>query len=158
MTRSLLLGERVEPRFRQVPDYQFSAGDDAVELAAAAGLFLDPWQKDAVRDLLAEKPGLDGPVWNSFESALIVPRQNGKNAILEAIELAALFVFEEKLIIHTAHLFSTAVEAFIRIRSLIENNPDFDAKVARIRTGKGDEAIELKSGQRLRFMSRLGIS
>ena len=158
MTRSLLLGGRVEPRFRRVPEYQFSAGDDAVELAAAAGLFLDPWQKDAVRDLLAEKPGLDGPVWNSFESALIVPRQNGKNAILEAIELAALFVFEEKLIIHTAHLFSTAVEAFIRIRSLIENNPDFDAKVARIRTGKGDEAIELKSGQRLRFMSRSGSS
>lgn len=158
MTRSLLLEERVGPRFRQVPEYDYSAGSDAVQLAAEAGLFLDAWQQAVVMDLLAEKSGPGGPVWNTFESALVVPRQNGKNAILEAVELAALFVFEEKLIIHTAHLFSTAVEAFIRIRSLIENNPDFDSKVSRIRTGKGDEAIELKSGQRLRFMSRSGSS
>lgn len=152
---SPLLGRHVEPRFLSVPEYSQSSGDDAIALAKTAGLFLDPWQQDAVRHILAEGP--DGR-WSTFEAALIVPRQNGKNAVLEAIELAALFLFEERLIIHTAHLFPTSVEAFLRIRQLIETNPDFDAQVSRVRTGKGDEAIELKSGQRLRFLTRSGSS
>lgn len=159
--KSLPHVELAVPRFRQVPEYDvdFSSGHDAIELAERAGLFLDEWQKRAVLDILAERRDERGAlVWGTFENALLVPRQNGKNAVLEAIELAALFAFEEKLIIHTAHLFPTAVEAFLRIRMLIENNPDFDAKVSRVRTGKGDEAIELKSGQRLRFMSRSGSS
>lgn len=161
MTRLLLRGEPVEPRFREVPEYEvdLSSGHDAIELAETAGLFLDEWQRLAVLDILAERRDARGNlVWNTFENALLVPRQNGKNVVLEAIELAALFAFEEKLVIHTAHLFPTSVEAFLRIRMLIENNPDFDAKVSRIRTGKGDEAIELKSGQRLRFMTRSGSS
>lgn len=155
MTRSLLLETRVAPRFRSVPAYSYSSGDDAIALAASAGLYLDEWQQDAVRDILAED---ELGKWSTFEAALVVPRQNGKNAVLEAIELAALFLFEERLIIHTAHLFPTSVEAFLRIRQLIESNPDFDAQVHRVRTGKGDEAIELKSGQRLRFLTRSGSS
>jgi hypothetical protein len=112
-------------------------------------------------DILAEKPNGQ---WNAFEAALVLPRQNGKNSVLEAIELAGLFLFGEQLIIHTAHEFKTAQEAFRRIRSLVENTPELydqlknDGRSNGILTGAGNEGIELKTGQRLRFLARSGNS
>lgn len=151
----------VLPRVRSVPKYGFSSGVEAIELAASAGLILDRWQREAVMDILAEKPNGQ---WNSFEAALVLPRQNGKNSVLEAIELAGLFLFGEQLIIHTAHEFKTAQEAFRRIRFLVENTPELfeqlknDGRSNGIMTGAGNEGIELKTGQRLRFLARSGNS
>lgn len=151
----------VLPRVRSVPKYGFSSGVEAIELAASAGLILDRWQREAVMDILAEKPNGQ---WNSFEAALVLPRQNGKNSVLEAIELAGLFLFGEQLIIHTAHEFKTAQEAFRRIRFLVENTPELfeqlknDGRSNGILTGAGNEGIELKTGQRLRFLARSGNS
>jgi hypothetical protein len=76
------------------------------------------------------------------------------NSVLEARELAGLYLFDEALILHSAHEFKTAAEAFRRILSLIQNTPDLDRLVQRIRTSHGDEGIELRSGQRLRFVAR----
>jgi hypothetical protein len=55
------------------------------------------------------------------------PRQNGKDAILEARELAGLFLLGERLLIHSAHQFDTSLEHFRRLLFLIENTDDFDA-------------------------------
>ena len=143
------------PRVRSVPDYSFTYGLEAGELAASAGLFLDPWQQAAVDDILAE--GDDGK-WLTFESGILVPRQNGKGSILEAIELADLFLFGAQLVIHTAHEFKTAQEAFRRVLFLVENTDSLRKKVARVRTSHGEEGIELKTGQRLRFLARSGGS
>lgn len=85
---------------------------------------------------------------------MVVPRQNGKGGILEARELAGLFLFHEQLILHSAHEFKTAAEAFRRLLSLIQNTPDLDKRVNRVRTSHGDEGIELIGGQRLRFVAR----
>lgn len=141
----------VAPRVHSVPAYSFTSGVEAIELAASAGLKLDQWQQAAVNDILAEAP--DGR-WSTFEAALVVPRQNGKGSILEAIELAGLFLFGEDLIIHSAHEFKTAQEAFLRILSLVQNTPELDRKVHRVRTSHGEEGIELKTGKRLRFLAR----
>ena len=124
---------------------------EAVELAASAGIVLDPWQAFVLEQSLGER---DGARYASFEVGLIVSRQNGKGTILEARELAGLFLFGEDLILHSAHEFKTAAEAFLRIRSLVEDHPEFERKIARIRTAAGAEAIELKNGKRLRFVAR----
>jgi hypothetical protein len=143
------------PRVRSVPAYSFTLGPEAVELSAVAGLHLDPWQADAVDDILGEEsPGK----WAAFESATLIPRQNGKGAILECVELADLFLFGAKLILHTAHEFKTAQEAFRRILFLVDNTDMLRKKVARVRTSHGEEGIELTSGQRLRFLARSGGS
>jgi phage terminase large subunit-like protein len=155
MTSVLVSPPAVRPRVRSVPEYMSSFGPEACELASAAGLDLDPWQADAVNDVLAEAP--DGR-WLTFESGLLVPRQNGKGAILEAVELADLFLFGAKLILHTAHEFKTAQEAFRRILFLVENTDSLRKKVSRVRTSHGEEGIELLSGQRLRFLARSGGS
>ena len=146
-----LLGDQ-EPRLCSLPEYdRDESGRNAVALAAVAALELDPWQRFVLEAGLRRREGR----WAAFEVCLIVARQNGKGTVLEALELAALFLFPDvRLILHSAHEFKTAAEAFLRIRSVIEQNPDLDSQVSRIRTAAGAEAIELKDGKRLRFVAR----
>ena len=128
-----------------------SAGVEAAELAATAGLVLDDWQRHVLDVALGERA--DGS-WAAFEVGLLVPRQNGKGAVLEARELAGLFLFGEQLILHSAHEFKTAAEAFRRVLSLIENTDHLRKRVKKIRTSHGEEGVELLSGARLRFVAR----
>ncbi len=155
MTSSVLdapparLGDQ-RPRICTVPPALSSAGQEAVDLAAAAGLELDPWQAFVLDQGLGEAAGK----WTAFEVGLICSRQNGKGALLEARELAGLFLFGEELILHSAHEFKTASDAFRRIAALVKDNRQFERHVKRIRTANGSEMIELKSGQRLQFVAR----
>ena len=122
-----------------------------MELAESAGLLLDEWQRHVLDVALGERA--DGQ-WSAFEVGLVVPRQNGKGAVLEARELAGLFLFGEQLILHSAHEFKTAQEAFRRILFLVENSDHLRKRVARVRTSHGEEGIELTGGARLRFVAR----
>lgn len=140
-----------KPAWRVVPPAASSSGDEAVKLAASAGLHLDPWQQDTVRDLLGED---DGGYWAATTGALVCPRQNGKGSIIEALELAWLFLCDVELIFHSAHLFSTSADAYKRIKSLIKNTPDLDDQVLKYTEAHGQEGIELRTGQRLRFVTR----
>lgn len=156
---AVMLGNQ-EPTYHLAPPARLSSGRDAVELAASAGLVLDPWQELVLEGALAEEPDprrRGKNRWCAPEVGVIVPRQNGKGGILEARELAGLFLFGERLILHSAHEFKTASEAFKRILVLIQNTPDLWREVkpkGGVRTSHGDEGIELRSGQRLRFVAR----
>ncbi len=150
-----------QPRVRSLPpgaELLPSAGDDAVDLAAMAGLHLYPWQQLVLRDALREL----GVKWAAFEVGLIVPRQNGKGSILEALELAALFLADPDapppLILHSAHEFKTSAEHFRRVRDLVEGSDMLSKQVRIIRTAAGAESIELHTGARLRFVTRTGGS
>jgi hypothetical protein len=144
-----------EPRILSTPPKLSSSGSEAVELAALAGLELDPWQQLVLDHALGERS--DGR-WSSFEVGLIVSRQNGKGSILEARELAGLFLFNERLILHSAHEFKTAQEAFLRIRDLIDGRPEFRRRIKRVTNNTFEVGIELTTGQRLRFVARSGGS
>jgi phage terminase large subunit-like protein len=146
-----LLGDQ-RPRLESFPRADdWSQGEDAVELARQAGLVLDDWQRYVLRQALATR----GKKWAAFEVCLILARQNGKGAVLEALELAALFLFDDvQLILHSAHKFDTAADAFRRILGLIEANPDFACEVKKVIRSHGSESIELKNGKRLRFIAR----
>lgn len=142
---------RQQPARSSIPPRWSSAGDEAIELAASAGLFLDEWQKFVLHGALGERQDRQ---WAASEVALIVPRQNGKGAVLEARELAGLFLFGERVLFHTAHEFKTAAEAFRRVLELIENTRDLESRVSRVTRAHGSEGIELKNGARLRFIAR----
>lgn len=95
--------ELVRPSFEWAPPAASSKlGGEAVRLAAAAGLVLDPWQAYAVERVLAEDDLLRPA---ALEAAVVVARQNGKGGIIEACELAWLFLTEAPLILHTCHEF-----------------------------------------------------
>jgi phage terminase large subunit-like protein len=110
------------PRLLHVPDFSSSTGEEACELAAMAGLEMDPWQQFAIHNALGERP--DGK-WAAFEVGIEVPRQNGKGGILETFGLAGLFLLGEQLIIHSAHEFATAEEALERMSQIIEGCSTF---------------------------------
>jgi hypothetical protein len=150
------------PRVRSVPIYATSAGDEAADLARQAGLILDEWQRLALVDLLGERP--DGK-WAAFEGAVIVPRQNGKGAIIEARELFGLFLAGERLILHSAHEYKTAQEAFLRIKSLVDGSAELSRHVDAVREANGEQQIIMSRGccklhplseppHRLRFVAR----
>jgi hypothetical protein len=134
-----------------VPDgVRHPDGQAALELVEAAGLILDPWQKLVLEQSLLQAGGK----WAAFEVGLVCPRQNGKNALIEARELAGLFVLGEGLIIHSAHLADTAKEAFRRLEELIGGSEWLSREVKHVWHQNGHESIELKSGQRVRFRTR----
>lgn len=128
-----------------------SAGREAAELAEAVGLVLDDWQRFTLDVVLSERA--DGSP-AAFEACLICPRQNGKGAVLEALELAWLFLMNERLILHSAHEFKTANEAFLRIAAMIDGSSDLRRKVAHVRYANGEQGIELRNGNRLKFVAR----
>jgi hypothetical protein len=145
-----LLGAQ-QPRILHVPDYVSSTGDEAVELAAMAGLDLDEWQQFVLHHSLGERE--DGK-WAAFEVGIEVPRQNGKGGLLEARELAGLFLLGEMLMIHSAHEFATAEEALERMDNILEANPDLSRRVRTLKRSHGQEGVYLKTGQRLRYRTR----
>ncbi|MFD9943206.1 hypothetical protein ACFWYW_14565 [Nonomuraea sp. NPDC059023] len=139
------------PRIRSVPPYLHTSGPEVGELAARAGLVLDPWEQAFLDDALAED---EAGHWLCFECCIIVSRQNGKGAIFEARILGGLFLFDEQLLLYSAHEFKTATEMFLRVKGLIDNTDEFRRRVRKVITAHGEEGIELLSGQRLRFIAR----
>jgi hypothetical protein len=140
------------PRFQHTPLFHSSAGRDAVDLAAFAGLELDPWQCDVLEGALGMTAS---GRWAAMEVAVIVPRQSGKGSILEARQLFGLYLNRrDELQTHTAHRFDTCLDHFRRVRSLIEGNDELLSKVKSIRDSNGKESVELKDGKRLLFKAR----
>lgn len=141
-----------QPRFSHAPSTAvWNAADEAIQLCAEIEMPLDEWQQIALRLMLGEEP--DG-TWSAQEFNIVVARQNGKNAILEARELAGLFLFDEPRIVHSAHQAATAEEAFVRMTNLIESTPWLDAKVAKVNRSPGRQRIILKTGQILSYRTR----
>ena len=141
----------IAPRIECVPAGRLERGREAIEVAAAAGLHLDDWQQHV---LLGSLRTQKGGKWSALEVGVDVARQNGKGGILEARELAGIFAFDEQLIIHSAHLVDTSLEAMERLLNLIEDNPSFDGTIKRVVRTNGREGIIFKSGQRIRFRTR----
>lgn len=130
-------------------------GDAAVALARSAGLELDEWQQFVLREALGVRA--DGK-WAAFSTCLIMPRQNGKGAVLEALALAGLFLFDLEYIVWTAHQMKTAKQGFQRLWTHIKLTPDLLRLVDRPRFGNDDRGIDLKDGRQIRFVARGGGS
>jgi len=162
--RSLLdvrLG-RQEPQILHLPPdvVSLDAAQDAIDLADAYqicdGSLLAESQRITLRAALGER--IDGS-WAASRVADFGPRQGtGKTDNICARELAGLILFKERLLIHTAHEFATCNEAFLRMVGIWENWDDLRKRVARIRYANGEQAIELLSGQRLKYRARTGGS
>lgn len=124
-----------------MPPAAATAGPEALDLLRTTGQTPDDWQCDVVCDILGEQE--DGR-WAARRTYTIIARQNGKGGCIEPIELYGLFVLHE-VILHSAHLFDTARDAFQRVLALIEQTPDLSRRVARVNRAHGKEGIELLS-------------
>lgn len=137
-----------------------SAGDDAIQWAESIGwdedeghgfYVLDEWQRFCIRGILSEDPHAR---LCAFVCVLLVPRQNGKNVVLEVIELYALFVLELPLILHSAHLAETSAEHMARLWDAIESDDDLSSRCRRV-VANGKEMIYRTDAKcRIRFRTR----
>lgn len=142
-----------EPRIRIVPYYATSLGHAAVKLAEAYASPLDMWQRDYMEVLLArDEEGRPAAV----TCGLDMPRQNGKNYILEIFEMTVAVVLGWH-VLHTAHEVKTSMKSFERVCSYFsgpKSAPEMRAMVSKIRRTNGQEAIFLKNGGIIEFSAR----
>jgi len=145
------------PRVHERPRAPKTYGDIAADFAADYGLRPDPWQQIVLDDWLAEKAGR----WASLTCGLSVPRQNGKNALIEVRELFGMVGRGEKFL-HTAHEVKTARKAFKRLQHFFGTKPDdpgakfpeLNALVLEVRNVNGQEAIFLRNGGSVEIVAR----
>ena len=122
--------------------------EDAVEFAARFGLILDPWQ-DELCHLWMRRDDRTGR-WLAGTWGIAVPRQNGKNGTLVAVELY-MAIFLRLKILHTAHQVKTAQKHFRELKSYFGTKandpfapyPELNRLVKEIRSTNGQEAIFL---------------
>jgi phage terminase large subunit-like protein len=147
---------------RRPPTAVASFGSEAVELAALAGLQLEPWQVDGLELMLSTRA--DGK-WACREYGEMLGRQQGKTTGLGAPRaLAGLLLLGEELIMWSAHEYKTSIEAFLRVRTAFNRlgehaGPNLIALddgrlTVKVNNTNGEEGFELSTGQRLRFIAR----
>ena len=137
---------------------QVFEGDDALDLAAGYGLVADEWQAAAVRAWMGSRPRGG---WAAGRWAVSVARQNGKNAILEVVELHMMVNLGLR-ILHTAHEVKTARKAFKRLQYFFGEKvedpsarfPELNALVVELRRTNGQEAILLSNGGSIELGAR----
>jgi phage terminase large subunit-like protein len=142
-------------------------GQMAIDLAYKAGLELDDWQQwlmlnacsvDPGRSYVNQFTGKTEYKWQYLRNGITVARQNGKGSLLEARELAGLFLFGEKTLIHSAHRFDTSQKHYVRMRELMERTTIFNKLLKpngrSFIKSHGLEAITLRTGQTLEFRTR----
>lgn len=148
------------PRVELTQPYEVTVGAEAAELMAGSGVKLFPWERWVLDHWLGLVPDPDDPnsrlIWAHPTAVLIVPRQNGKGAVIEARVLAGLALLREELIVYTAHETKTARKMFERVVRLIKDNPDLAGRIAKngIHSGNGDWSVKMESGQLLQFVAR----
>jgi len=121
----------------------------AAGLAALVGVQLGGWQRFALEAMLRRHDGH----WASWENSVVVPRQNGKSVILLIRALAGALLFDERLVIVSAHEWRTVVELFRTCTEWVMNSP-VRREVRNVRRAGGEEAIEFTNGNRIRFLNR----
>jgi hypothetical protein len=141
----------VEPAYRSVPPYTRTFGPEVADLAELAGFGPDPEQA-AILDAIFAVDRHGRSV--AFSAAAIACRQNLKTGLFKQAVLGWLFITDQRLIVWSAHEFSTTQEAFRDLDTLITGSDVLRRRVKHIYRGNGDERIELTDDRRLIFKAR----
>jgi hypothetical protein len=140
------------------PDYVETYGPEVADICSLAGFAPDP-EQELILDLVFAI-GPDGKS-AAFEIDIVGPRQQFKTGSILQMELGWLYVTQERLVVHSAHELDTTAEAFRDLANLIESTPALSKRLAPTRgerpgisEGNGRWAIELTTGQRVKYKAR----
>ena len=139
------------PRLRRAPDAPRNDAALVLELAAAYGTVLDPWQAEAIEIGCGVRA--DG-LWAAPTVGINVSRQNGKSVCLVVRALAGPLLFNEQTVIVSAHQQKTSRLLFQNVESYFANYPDLTKRVRSVSSALGREEIRLKSGAVIAFPAR----
>ena len=136
---------RQEPTLSRIIPYLQTDGDMAVSLYEATGREAMPWQAGLLADILAKN---EEGKWVHTRYGYEVSRRNGKGEVLIARELYGLAMNEK--VLHTAHLTSTAHDAWERLCAYLDSmGIEYNSIKA-----KGQEYVDIKGGGRVDFRTR----
>jgi hypothetical protein len=147
------------PAYASVPEYDGTLGDEVGGFAADIGMPPDPQEQLALDIIFAVAPAemrarRGGKPSAAYETGLVVPRQNLKTATFEMAALAWLYLYDEPLVVWSAHEYVTSQEAQFHMEGLILNSDLLRPKTARIVHANGSECIETIWGSRMIFKTR----
>lgn len=127
-----------------------SWGPDACDLMEIAGIELLPWQRDVLEQWLEHDS--KGNLART-SGTLIVPRRNGKTALLMARMLFGLYVLGENRVSYTAHDARTAAETYGSMKDLVSRPALLRHVRPSFRNANGSERIEFRfpGGRRARW-------
>jgi hypothetical protein len=141
----------VKPAHLSRPEAFKTYGPEVADLCDSIGFAPDAQQRFALDIIFGRRA--DGQS-SAFEIAIIAPRQQLKTGCFKQAAIGWLFLFDEHLVVWSAHEFTTASEAFRDLEELITGSDYLRAEVKAITHGTGKEGIELNSGARLIFKTR----
>ncbi|MGR6579277.1 hypothetical protein ACT89R_01730 [Rhodococcus qingshengii] len=150
------------PALRRLPKTvrpgALSHGHRAIKMSELAGRRVIPWQKGALIDI--QTIGDDG-LWAASEAAIIASRQNGKNGIVESLELDWMTAEPGVRIAHTAHEFKTAMKSLNKLEALVKGLPGAggdpgprNSILKAVRRSHGEEGIYFHNGSYCEFSTR----
>jgi len=132
---------RIHSKLNDLP----SKGQEMIDFAASLSIELMDWQKFVA--IHAHKVKEDNR-WFTAEVGLCLSRQNGKSTLMMLRILTGMFVWGEGLQLASAHRLTTSLETFRQIVALIEQHPELEKEVKKIRWQHGAEEIELFGNRR----------
>ena len=141
----------VIPAYSSIPEYDYTLGDEAAGFAASIGMPPDPQQELALDVIFAV--GANGKS-AAYETGIVVARQNLKTATFEMAALSWIYLFDEPLVVWSAHEFGTVQETLRHMEGLVLNSDQLRPKTARINHAHGFETIETVWGSRIVFRTR----
>jgi len=133
------------------PPYYKTYGPEVTDLCAHAGFVPDAHQAFALDVIFGRRSDERSAC---FEVAIVVGRQNLKSGLFKQACLGWLFLFDERLIIYSAHEFVNAMEIFRDMEELVTGSDFLRRRVHKIIRNHGEEAIETTTGARLLFKTR----
>ena len=122
-------------------------GQELIDLAIELGRPLMPWQEHVARNAMLGRPG----AWEHTRVGVVVPRQQGKSALLQ-IRIIWGLLNGEKLIAATAQSREVALETFRGVADLLYASP-YAGQIKSVRYANGQETIELTNGNRYKIIA-----
>jgi len=145
------LVEAVRPAFLTFPSFAVTLGPEVADLCDVVGFGPDVDQRMLLDLIFAVDPmGRSA----AFEVGVCGPRQNFKTGLFKQAVIGWLFVTDQRLVVWSAHEFSTTQEAFRDLDEIVTGSDVLRRRVKAIHRGNGDEAIELVDDRRVKFKAR----
>ena len=123
-----------------------SKGQEMIDFCKEIGFELLPWQKWLAIEMHKVLPN---GKWRFPEVGIIISRQNGKRTFLALRILTGMFLWGEKLQVHTAHKLTTSSEIFWQIDDLIQSNPKLAGQFVKKYETKGSQEIKTSKSRYL---------
>lgn len=128
------------PTLQVRPPWDSTRGHQVDQLAKVIKVTLDPWQSHLTSVWCAVKDDM----WASSVAAACLSRQQGKSMLLMMRILAGALLFDEEVIMYSAHRSDLVRHFFNKFHSFIEENPVLKKRVVKVFSSSGREFVDMR--------------